>query len=154
MTYCIRLLSPVEKAPSAVELDDWLRTEGFPVSIDPHPGPNDWGRLTITDAQGRTLVVRRHLRRGDENPVDEEVDSFLDHLLEMDDSPAVRRVEEGLREARQMLILEVPDDYPWGTEQTLADAVVQVLAERTKALVQADGEGFYTSDGELILELD
>ncbi|MBI3944793.1 MAG: hypothetical protein HY321_02665 [Armatimonadetes bacterium] len=154
MSYCIRLLSPVEAAPAAAEIAAALGAEGFDSQIQAAAADAGWERLELRVPGEDPLRATRSQRRGEENPVDEEIDAFLDLVLQAEETPATRQVEDALRRARQMILLEVPDTFPWGAGRTVADALVEFLADRTEALIQADGEGFYDREGNLLLAME
>lgn len=154
MSYFIRLLSPTEDVPTVGEIERALQSEGFAVQLTAAPEAAAWQSLELRVPDQPPVAVARHRRRGDENPVEVEVDSFLDLLLDHEETPGVRAVEAALRRARQMLVLQVPDAFPWGAERTVVDALVEFLADHTEALIQADGEGFYDREGNLLIAVE
>lgn len=153
MSYSIRILAPVESAPAASEIRAALRHEGFDVSLEPSPSDADWGEIRLS-TQGQTILLARGLRAGEDNPVDDEIDVFLDLLLEQEDTPGVQQVEDMLRRARQEFYLEIPDEFPWGAGRNVVDALVEFVADRTEGLIQADGEGFYDRMGNLLVAME
>lgn len=154
MSYYIRLLAPETGVPAGATIQEALNSEGFTTAVAGAPADAAWESLSVEPAGQNPILLRHDLREGEENPVDEEVDNFLDLLLEEPDSPEVSRVEAALRQARQMIVLEVPDEFAWGTGRTVVDALVQFLVEKTGAIIQADGEGFYDQDGNLLLAME
>jgi len=154
MGYRIRLLAPSEDVPAAGQIAAALRAEGFDAPVAAAPADAGWESLTVHPAGQEPIRVQRSLRRGEENRVDEEVDAFLDELLDLDQTPGVQQVEDALRRARQMIVLDVPEEFPWGAGRTVVDALVEYLADATEALIQADGEGFYDRMGELLVPME
>ncbi|HHX38330.1 MAG TPA: hypothetical protein GX715_00060 [Armatimonadetes bacterium] len=154
MSYTIRLLAPKEEAPSVAVIERALRDEGFEVTIARVPPTGTWEQLELQLPDEDPVKVRRYLREGEENPVDEEVDGFLDELLDRDETPGLTQVMDALRHARQMMVVEIPDSFPWSEERTVVDALVEHLADATGAVIQADGEGFYDSAGNLLVPME
>ncbi len=154
MSYYIRLLAPAEGVSPAGEIAAALKAEGFDVAVDAAPAGPAWETLTVWPAGQETITGHRTLRQGEENPVDEEIDAFQDELLEREESPGLAQVEDALRRTRQMILLEVPESFPWGEERTVVDALVEFLADSTEALIQADGEGFYDRMGDLLVGME
>ncbi|NLC57542.1 MAG: hypothetical protein GX774_11950 [Armatimonadetes bacterium] len=154
MSYCIRVLAPVEEVPTAAAVTQALHDEGFAATVSATPAAENWERLVVELPDQPPVTVRRSLRQGEENPVEVEVDAFLDELLELEETPGVRQVEEALRRARQLIMLEVPDTYAWGQERTVVDALVELFTEPEGSLIQADGEGFYDRKGDLLVPLE
>lgn len=154
MSYCIRVLAPVDDAPSAGEVARALQEEQFCASVAGSPSDADWERLTVQLPGQPPIEVERSIRVGEENPVDREVDGFLDELVECEETPGVQQVEAALRSARQLLVVAVPESFAWGSERTVVDALVEILSEPPGTVIQADGEGFYDREGNLLVPME
>jgi len=154
MSYTIRLLSPKESVPPAPDVAASLKGEGFDAAVAGAPDGEGWEMIEVRLPAAEPIQVSRFLREGEENPVDEEIDGFVDELAEREETPALEQVMDALRKARQMLVVDVPESFAWGEERTAADALVEFLADSTEALIQADGEGFYDRMGDLLAALE
>lgn len=154
MSYTIRLLAPNEQVPPPAEVERALRDEGFDVAVAGTPASDAWETLEARLPGVDPVTARRSLREGEVNPVDVEVDEFMDELLDREETPELAQVMDALRHARIMIEVEIPEAFPWSEERTVVDALVEHLADSTGAIIQADGEGFYDNAGNLLVAME
>jgi hypothetical protein len=134
-----RVFAPTEMMPQPVELQQWLRELGLDLPIDVKGDELGW---TTIDAAG--LRIERYLT--DEDDLRDELDAWAAVVESWGDGPVATSLMQRIISTRQLLTLQGGDDGG-----TMIEGLAQFLAATTAGVYHADGRGFLSADGTLLL---
>jgi len=132
-----RVFASTETMPQPADLQQRLRELGRNVSLDVKGDDLGW---TSIDSAG--LRIERYLTNEDD--LRDELDAWAAVAESWGDGPA--GLMGRIIATRQLITLHGPDD-----SAAIFDALARWLASATTGFYQADGRGFCSSDGTLLL---
>jgi hypothetical protein len=140
-----RVFSRSEIMPDPEELLARLRAGGLAVEAHFRGDSAGWFSAEIIQGEGAPLSLERYL--AGEEGIRAELNSWAAVLETWEDNPHQVPLMERVIQSTQLFILQDPGtpDAPVGV------AVCRLLAELTDGVYQADGQGFFTAEGTLLL---
>ncbi len=162
MGYYIRVLSPMESAPTLREICDCLSNNKLKFSINYSNNSKElnnkkWKQILFQyDPKNIPIILDRDVISESKNIVTDEINEFLDKINELGFSLNKGKIKKMLQVTKQIFALQIPTTDITGNNWEgwkLTDAIVKYLVENTNGFVQADGEGFYIGK-KLVLKLE
>ena len=156
MAHFMRVFCRTQEAPAIPALVEKIEHIGFELKIfpakdDPRFSDPDWRTVHLSYEDRRPSVMVDRSIRGAED-FEEEIEEFRSAVqaVEGDGRAAV---EQLLAETQQIIACMIPDDF---TEEgwELVEYLLELLLDATDGTLQADGEGFFDKEGELILAIE
>jgi hypothetical protein len=141
--------SPVEPASFL----EHLHGLGFDVSTSFRADKRGWFEADMLLAdEDEPIKLERFL--ASEEGVRAEMHSWI-AWLETTDSPHQDRLIRHLVATRQVVTISAPEiEEPADSRQSLCLAICRYLVSQTDGIYQADGQGLFSTDGELLLRED
>lgn len=124
---------------------------GHAATISFHADADGWFSAQITFGDGGPLVLERWLH--DEEGIRAELSAWAGFLETCDYSPYHIALMERCIQARQLFMLRKPIDCPNEVQaDRLCAYLCQQLAHSADGFYQADGLGFFSADGALLIQ--
>ena len=149
-----RVFGMSDKPVSAAGLLAHLRGQGFAVASTVQGADNDWSHVDLVHADGREPVAvdRYHVGR---DGLRSELNTWAAWLETREDDPNHERLLDAMTKSVQVFLLR-QEDEPDNAERTgrtqgLCLAACRYLAGVAEGVYQADGLGFFTADGHLLM---
>jgi hypothetical protein len=140
-----------ESPPDPAALVEHLHAAGLPVRGDFRGDGPDWtgGQLTLRPGTTPVYLERYHTKDDD---LRDDLNTWAAWLETQDHDPHHRPLMQHVIATKQLVTIRRPLDWPDEVAlDRLCEAVCQFLAGRTAGVYQADGRGFFTADGALLL---
>lgn len=158
MAHFMRVFCRTQEAPTIPHLVDKIEHIGFELKIfpakdDPRYQDPDWKTVHLSYEDRRPSVMVDRSISGAEDFA-EEIDEFRTAMQSVEGQDEGRAVvEKLLSETEQIIACMIPDDF---TEEgwELVEYLLELLLDATDGTLQADGEGFFDKEGELIFAID
>lgn len=135
--------------PDQEALSAFLAGHGLVITFP--SAPEGWFRAEIAFDENEPLVLERWL--ADEEGVRTELNAWAGFLETCDYNPHHVALMERCIQTRQLFIVKKPMDCP---DEVRADGacerLMQYLAAQTEGVYQADGRGFFSAEGEHLLQ--
>ena len=154
MSYFMRAFCRAGEAPSVASLVHYLESQWLDVHVESSSGAkHEICRQVIFryKPEKSPLVVDCIWPEPDEDLLGREINEFLETIGPPGISVAKRRVIRHLKQSKFILAIRLPSDVDSAGFQ-ISDAILRYCKDHCKALIQADGEGFYQGT-KLILSL-
>lgn len=152
MAYYTRVLSKSAECPSFNDLHGQLRSQRPDVVLSLEDGePSEWMSLVLSHADGLEIasIERNVVLEGQLGS--EELAEFVDEVSRCKPETGARWLLSFLREVRVIYAFQ----HLSGTEKSRGDDALWMVTDAIRAgretIMQADGEGFYNDQGQLIL---
>lgn len=151
--YC-RVFGLTDAPVPPAELLEELHTANLPVAgrfRGDGPDPDHWFAVELRFPDAAPVVVERYLPETDD--VRDELNAWAAWLETADWSPHAGRLMGEVIAARQLFAWRRPIDHSDESRlDRLCEALTRGLARRTDGFFQVDGAGFFTADGELLVQ--
>ena len=146
-----RVFASIPDEPNPAALVEHLHALGH--SFTPHFHGDDlgWTSGSFDFPAGSPVTLGRYLTKADELRAD--LNAYAAELETMDYNPNHVMLMEKVIQAQQLFTVRKPFDHSGESAlDALVEALVKWLAERTEGIIQIDGKGWHTKDGDLLLE--
>jgi hypothetical protein len=147
-----RVFGKAESEPSPAALASSLHAAGM--DVEPHFKGDDlgWtsGELRISQS-GTPIYLERYL--ASEDDIRDDLNAYAAMLETCDYSTNHRLLMEHAIQTKQLIVIRSPLD---ATNEVMAERIVEhtcrLLAKLTEGVYQIDGRGWFSADGELLLQ--
>jgi hypothetical protein len=150
MTLWYRVFGRSDALPAPTAIQHHLASLGLTVAARFAGDEEGWFRAELAFGDGSPLCLERFL--ADEEGIRAELNSWAAFLETCDYSPHSAALMERAIQTRQLFTLRKPIDQP---DEVLLDrlctALCRHLAGATDGFYQADGQGFFEADGNLLV---
>ena len=140
-----RVFASIPEEPNPAELAEHLHSLGY--SFAPHFHGDDlgWSSASLDFPVGPPIALGRYLAKADD--LRHDLNAYAAELETMDDQPNHGMLMEKVIQTQQMFTFDEPAECAEGFCQALS----QWLAVKTFGIIQIDGRGWHTAEGELLL---
>jgi hypothetical protein len=146
MSQRFRVFGTSEAEPQPAALLEHLNGQGALVTGHFHGDDDGWFQADLVGAGGGPLHLERYLAR--EEGVRDILNTWAGWLETADHSPNHGRLMQHMISTSQLFVLERPGEQ---VDQSLCIGICRFLAQETAGVYQVDAEGFFSSDGTLLL---
>jgi hypothetical protein len=143
----LRVFASLDGVPDPAGIESCL--EGAVVSFV--ADESGWYRAEIRCGEGSPVTMERYL--ADEEGIRAELNAWAAYLETLDYNPNHTALMERAIQTRQLITVRKPIDHSDEARvDRLCGALARHLANVTGGFYQIDNKGFYSADGELLVE--
>ena len=147
----LRVFSPDTAEVSPADLAEHLLSQGF--DYEPHfkGDTHGWTTGELRPPVGSPVMLARYLTKEDD--LRDDLNAYAAELETQTYSPNHGMLMEKVIQTKQMVTIRKPVAHAdEAALDRLCDAVVSFLARRLGGVYQIDSRGWFTADGELLLQ--
>jgi hypothetical protein len=141
--------SPTEPSPAAFL--ECLHNQGYEVPARFRGDDHGWFRVEfMIGGEEEPLELERYLAT--EEGIRSELNTWAAWLESAEQCPHAVPLMQRIIGTAQVFAVELPEEFDQGRGPPLCEAICRFLAEATGGVYQIDGQGFFTSDGRLLVK--